>query len=336
MDGPHSAQAGLARLQVGLYTSDLDRAVAFYRLLLGAEPVRQEPDRARFELARPPLVLALYHNPQASGGALNHLGLRWPDSAGLVEVQRRLEEAGIATQRQEGVECCYARQTKFWVTDPDGVLWEVYTVHEDIEYSGFDDPPVTVAPVPQNVWEHRLTDPWPERIPSGDGALDEVRLEGSFNARVEEERRNALLAEAARALRPAGRITVRALVSDRPFPETPRLPGPASLVERIPVETEPLDALHRAGFGALFYEKLGEVHCFGVNGVELREMRLAGWKSAGSVWPSVVVVYKGPFEQVTDEDGTVYRRGEPVAAAWRQAERLRLGPAGGQFTYLES
>ena len=79
------------------------------------------------------------------GGALNHLGLRLPDSAALVEVQRRLEEPGIATQRQEGVECCYARQTKFWVTDPDRVLWEVYTLHEDIDHSGFDDPPVPAA-----------------------------------------------------------------------------------------------------------------------------------------------------------------------------------------------
>jgi hypothetical protein len=73
-----------------------------------------------------------------------------------------------------------------------------------------------------------------------------------------------------------------------------------------------------------------------VNGVELREMRLVGWKSAGSSWPAVAVVYKGPFEQVTDEDGTVFRRGEPVVVGWAQAERLRLGPAADQFTFLAS
>src|SRR6516225_7280024 len=117
------------------------------------------------------LERALYPSPQEAGGALNHIGLRLPDSAALVAVQQRLEEAGIATQRQEGVECCYSRQTKFWVTDPDRVLWEVYTLHEDIDHSGFDDPPVTAAPVPQHVWEHRLSDPWPEQIPHADGAL---------------------------------------------------------------------------------------------------------------------------------------------------------------------
>src|SRR5262249_53958037 len=139
------ASATAVRFHVGLHTSDLNRAVQFYRVLFGTEPAKHYDDYAKFELDRPALVLTPYPSPQQVGGALKHLGLRLPDSAMLVEVQRRLEEHGIATQRQEGVECCYARQTKFWVTDPDRVLWEVYTLHEDIDHSGFDDPPVTAA-----------------------------------------------------------------------------------------------------------------------------------------------------------------------------------------------
>jgi hypothetical protein len=305
-------------------------------VLFGTEPAKHYNDYAKFELDRPALVLALYPSPQEVGGALNHLGLRLPDSAMLVEVQRRLEEHSIATQRQEGVECCYARQTKFWVTDPDRVLWEVYTLHEDIDHSGFDDPPVTAAPVPQHVWEHRLTDPFPDRIAQADGSLDEVRLEGSFNALVKPDQLDALVAEVFRVLRPGGRVSVHGLVGDRPFPGTPHLPGLASMVQHVPVETEPLESLRRVGFGGLFYEKLGDVHCFQVNGVELRELRVIGWKSAGSSWPTVNVVYKGPFEQVKDENGTVYRRGEQVTVGWSQAERLRLGPTADQFTFLES
>jgi catechol 2,3-dioxygenase-like lactoylglutathione lyase family enzyme len=330
------ATATAVRFHVGLHTADLNRAVRFYRVLFGAEPAKHYDDYAKFEVDRPPLVLALYPSPQEAGGALNHVGLRLPDAAMLVEVQRRLEEHGIPTQRQEGVECCYARQTKFWVTDPDRVLWEIYTLHEDIDHSGFDDPPVTAAPVPQNVWEHRLTDPWPEHLPHAAGALDEVRLEGSFNARVEPAQIDRLLAEAFRVLRPGGRIAVHALVGDRVFPGIPQLPGLASQVQLVPVQTEPLDALRRAGFGGLFYEKLGDIHCFEVNGVELREMRLLGWKPAGAAWPTMSVIYKGPLEQVTDEDGIVYRRGETVSIPWAKAERLRLSPVAEQFTFLAS
>src|SRR5262245_22887546 len=134
------------RFHVALHVADLARSVQFYRILTGVAPAKYHDDYAKFELSDPPLVLALVPNPCSPGGALNHLGFRLPDAAALVDVQRRLEEAGIATQRQEGVECCYARQTKFWVTDPDRTLWEIYTLHEDIEHSGFDDPPVPVAP----------------------------------------------------------------------------------------------------------------------------------------------------------------------------------------------
>jgi catechol 2,3-dioxygenase-like lactoylglutathione lyase family enzyme len=333
---PAVATATAVRFHVGLHTSDLNRAVGFYRVLFGTEPARHHGDYARFEVDQPALVLALYTSPQEAGGVLNHLGLRLPDSAVLVELQRRLEEHGIATQRQEGVECCYSRQTKFWVTDPDRVLWEVYTLHDDIDHSGFDDPPRITAPVPQHVWEHRLTDPWPARIDHADGALDEVRLEGTFNALVKPGQIHALLVEVVRVLRPGGRVAVHGLVADRAFPGTPRLPGLASMVQCVPVETEPLAALRGVGFGGLFYERLGDVHCFQVDGVELREMRLVGWKSAGASWPTVAVVYKGPFEQVTDEDGTVFRRGAQVAVGWAQAERLRLGPAADQFTFLAS
>jgi catechol 2,3-dioxygenase-like lactoylglutathione lyase family enzyme len=321
------------RFHVGLHVADLDRSVRFYRTLFGTEPTKHFEDTARFVLDRPALVLALYPSPQPPGGALNHVGLRLPDSEALVEVQRRLEEAGIATQRQEGVECCYARQTKFWVTDPDRTLWEIYTLHEDLDHSGFDDPPLPQAPPVEAVWQHRLTDPLPDRIPHADGSLDEVQLEGSFNARVEPARLAALVADAFRALKPGGRLAVHGLVGDRPFPGEPALPGLASLVQRVPVETEPAEALRAAGFAGLFVEKLGDIHCFRVGGVELSELRLHGWKPAAGVGTRAVL-YKGPFESVADDGGTVFRRGERVEMPAAQAERLRCGPAAESFAFL--
>jgi catechol 2,3-dioxygenase-like lactoylglutathione lyase family enzyme len=323
------------RFHVGLHSSDLNRSVRFYRALLGVAPTKHLTDYARFESAEPPLVVGLYPSPQPAGGALNHVGLRFPDSSALVEVQRRLEEAGITTQRQEGVECCYARQTKFWVTDPDRVLWEVYTLHEDIDHSGFDDPPPPTPTPAQAVWQHRITDPLPDRIPHPDGGLDEVMLEGTFNAPVPPSQLARLLADAFRVLRPGGKLSVHGLVGDKPFPGEPRLPGMAALVRRVPVETEPLGALLRAGFGGLFYERLGDIHCFSVNGVELRELRLHGWKpGAPAEGGPVTVVYKGPFEQVGCECGAVFRRGEKTVVSGLVAGWLRAGPAADQFAFL--
>jgi hypothetical protein len=37
------------------------------------------------------------------------------------------------------VKCCYARQTKLWVTDPDETLWEVYVLHDDVPDWGEKD-----------------------------------------------------------------------------------------------------------------------------------------------------------------------------------------------------
>ena len=32
--------------------------------------------------------------------------------------------------------CCYARQDKIWVRDPDGTPWEVFATHEDSDHEG--------------------------------------------------------------------------------------------------------------------------------------------------------------------------------------------------------
>jgi catechol 2,3-dioxygenase-like lactoylglutathione lyase family enzyme len=46
------------------------------------------------------------------------------------------------------------------------------------------------------------------------------------------------------------------------------------------------------------------------------------------------VLYKGPFKRATDEDGSVYRRGERVAVTAAAWERLRAGPAAEQFLFF--
>jgi hypothetical protein len=111
-------------------------------------------DYAKFEVEDPPLVLSLEPARRVSGGSLNHLGLRVAASEALVKVQRRLEARGFRTRRENGVACCYARQTKFWVRDPDGRRWEVYVLEEDLEYHGASAPAVAtyVTRGPRAAW----------------------------------------------------------------------------------------------------------------------------------------------------------------------------------------
>jgi catechol 2,3-dioxygenase-like lactoylglutathione lyase family enzyme len=141
MAGP--VDASLRKFHASLNVSDLDRSVAFYRVLLGKEPAKVRADYAKFELAEPPLVLSLIpgHGDAGGSGNLNHAGLRVRTAEELVEIQHRLEAAGFPTQREDGVECCYARQTKFWISDPDRALWEIYVFHEDTAAWGATRPP---------------------------------------------------------------------------------------------------------------------------------------------------------------------------------------------------
>src|SRR5262245_28950542 len=124
------------RFHLSLNVADLKRSLDFYRTLFGVEPAKVRADYAKFETDDPPLVLSLEPTARPTGGPLNHLGFRMPDAKALVAVQERLERAGIRTNREEGVERCYARQTKFWVTDPEGTLWEVYTFEGDLDHRG--------------------------------------------------------------------------------------------------------------------------------------------------------------------------------------------------------
>src|SRR5262249_15053249 len=150
-------------------------------------------------------------------------------------------------------------------------LVEVYVFEEDIDHSGFDDPPApkTAAPVEAAAWDHRLTEPLPGRIDHADATVDLVRLEGIFNMPLEAASRSRFLADIFRVLRPGGRLVVHALAGDRPYAGAPALPGLASLVRHVPVDAEIRAALYQAGFRDMFFHQLGDIHCFQLNGVEL-------------------------------------------------------------------
>jgi catechol 2,3-dioxygenase-like lactoylglutathione lyase family enzyme len=326
----------VARFTITLPVSDVSRSMRFYRILLERGAVSHDSSSAIFEVDNPPLRLRLVSGNRP-GGTVNHLGLRLPDSPSLVAVQRRLEENGFATQRQDGVECCYARQTKFWITDPDGHLIEIYTLEEDIEHSGFEDAPGPkgiAANRPQVVWQHRLFDPVPTRIAAEDGSVDVVELEGTFNADLSAEAIGHLLAEAARVLKPGGHLVVNAMISDVPPAAVPKLPGMAAAVQRIRTRDETVAAVRAAGFASLHYDTLDDIVCFSIPGVRLFHLRLLAFRNGPDSARDHALLYKGPAARVRDDDGTWFSRGEIVAVSESAWQRLRNSPAAPQFLFL--
>jgi catechol 2,3-dioxygenase-like lactoylglutathione lyase family enzyme len=293
------AATAVVKFHLSLNVADLARGVEFYRVLFAAEPAKVRPDYAKFELDEPPVVLSLIPTPHGRGGTLNHVGIRVLDSAALVGRQARLEAAGFKTVREEGVECCYSKQTKFWVNDPDGTLWELYVLHAEADddhgpscetgvagdsafsASGLALPVLNDAPAkPSAVWQHLLIHPLPERIDAGDASLDQVQLEGTLNMQLDDDRLRRFLCEVRRVLRPGGTVLAHALTSDRLLAERPQLPGPAALVEQVRPADEVLRLFASVGFTSVRFTKHAERPCFTVGEVQLRETKLAATNPA--------------------------------------------------------
>ena len=121
-------------VHISLNVSDLDRSIGFYRRFFG-EPKKLKSDYAKFVNADPELHLAIQPGLASAraSGTLSHLGLRVGSTDEVRKWKSALTERGVTTEEEKTEACCYAVQEKFWLSDPDGNRWEVYTVLEDIE-----------------------------------------------------------------------------------------------------------------------------------------------------------------------------------------------------------
>jgi catechol 2,3-dioxygenase-like lactoylglutathione lyase family enzyme len=119
-----------SRIHMGLAVKQLEQSVAFYRTMFGQEPTKTRPHYAKFEVAEPPVNLSLNEvaGNTAPSNVIAHFGIQVKSTDAVEEVAERLANAGIATEIEENVTCCYAVQNKVWATDPDGNKWEAYVI----------------------------------------------------------------------------------------------------------------------------------------------------------------------------------------------------------------
>ena len=125
------------RMHVSLYVSDIQKSVDFYTQFFKQEPTKVKSNYAKYILESPSLIISFVENKERVQSNFGHLGFQVET---LEDLNIKLWEAkknNLVAKEEVGKNCCYAKQDKFWVNDPDGVQWEVYYFHEDAE---FNDP----------------------------------------------------------------------------------------------------------------------------------------------------------------------------------------------------
>ncbi|RSK33915.1 ArsI/CadI family heavy metal resistance metalloenzyme [Hymenobacter metallilatus] len=125
------------RMHVSLYVSDLAATVTFYTAFFGQPASKIKPGYAKYVLDAPSLIISFVQNPERVHSNFGHLGFQVETLPQLEERLAAARQAGLVQREEIGTSCCYAKQDKFWVNDPDGTEWEVYYFHEDAE---FNDP----------------------------------------------------------------------------------------------------------------------------------------------------------------------------------------------------
>src|SRR3954454_19861547 len=139
-----------SRIHLALGVKDPDRSVAFYRALFGQGPTKTRPGYAKFEVADPPVNLALNQTGGETGPSnpLAHFGIQVKSTAAVGVAAGRLAGAGLGSAVEDHVTCCYAVQNKVWATDPDGNQWEVYVLLDDNGASHSKTPSACCPAVP--------------------------------------------------------------------------------------------------------------------------------------------------------------------------------------------
>src|SRR6185369_13877083 len=98
-----------SRIHMGLAVKNLEQSVAFYRTLFGQEPTKTRPHYAKFEVAEPPVNLALNEVGGTTGpnNSVAHFGIQVKSTAAVNQTAERLKAAGLQIAVEENVTCCY-------------------------------------------------------------------------------------------------------------------------------------------------------------------------------------------------------------------------------------
>lgn len=146
---------------------------------------------------------------------------------------------------------------------------------------------------------------------------------------VEDSAKRELVSEISRVLKPGGRVAISDIISDEPIPN--HLKADAELwsgcISGAFQEQEMIEAFQEAGFLAVRYDRWATEPWRVVEGIQFRSIILTAVKSLGTecLDRGHAVIYRGPFREVTDDEGHVFPRGERMAVCERTYRFLMEG-----------
>lgn len=172
-----------------------------------------------------------------------------------------------------------------------------------------------------------------------DGEIDVVVSNCVLNL-VDPADKGRLFKEIHRVLRPGGRAVISDIVSDQPVPQDMQqdeelwsgcISG-ALTVERF------LQAFGEAGFHGVRYAKIESEPWRVARGIAFRSATVEAFKEEASTEQADVgdstAIYNGPFAEIRDDAGHVFRRGESRVLGAADARRLSNEPYAGHFTVM--
>jgi len=117
------------KAHISLNVTNIDASVAFYEKVFDVAVTKRRPGYAKFDLRSPSLNLSMQEGPR-SGVNASHFGIQVETEGDVTSAADRFAQVGLKI-RKEDTTCCYAVQSKVWVEDPDGNMWEVFVVKGD-------------------------------------------------------------------------------------------------------------------------------------------------------------------------------------------------------------
>lgn len=124
---------------MGVVVTDFDASLKFYTDLFDTGPTLLKDGYARWMLDDPRVNFNI--NIEGPAPGIDHVGIQVDSDDAVAETGTRLRAAGHLAKDDNDSNCGYAQQTKVWVSDPQGVVWETFYSKKVLENYGENDLP---------------------------------------------------------------------------------------------------------------------------------------------------------------------------------------------------